>query len=73
MPEHTHTRPAPRGVGDWENEGGRVALAPDAPLPPGIVSIPVTQFAVGRYRYTQLSDALAEHSRQLARAGLPGS
>ena len=60
---------APRGVGAWENEGGSVAPAPEAPLPPGIVAMSVTHYAVGRYRYTQLSDALAEHARQQPRAG----
>ena len=48
----------------WESEGGSLSSR-EAPLPEGILAVSVTHYRVGRYSYTNLDDAVAEHRRQL--------
>lgn len=51
----------------WDNEGGR--LPPDYGLPEGIERHTEETFAVGKYRYTNLADAVAQVRRSKGQAG----
>lgn len=47
---------------NWENEGGSLRL-PASPESLGVTRIVSETFAVGRYRYTNLADAIAQARR----------
>lgn len=48
----------------WESEGGSLSSREES-LPEGILAVSVTHYRVGKYSYTNLDDAMAEHRRQL--------
>ncbi|GGC31396.1 hypothetical protein GCM10011371_18530 [Novosphingobium marinum] len=48
----------------WESEGGSLSSREEK-LPEGIQAVTVTHYRVGKYSYTNLEDAMAEHRRQL--------
>ena len=50
----------------WESEGGSMD-PPNSPLPAGIAERLVKEYQVGPYKYTDLSQAIAENERQLFR------
>lgn len=49
---------------EWENEGGAGKPKPPGPLPEGIIAVELTHYRVGKYSYSKLEDALAQHKRQ---------
>lgn len=55
---------ADTGTGTWESEGGALSSHNPAILPDGVTAIPVTNYRVGPYTYSNLVDAMAEHHRQ---------
>ena len=58
--EPTQQSPVPR-----MREGEVASLTPrEASLPEGIQAVNVTHYQVGKYSYTSLDDAMAEHRRQ---------
>lgn len=52
----------PRTV-EWENEDSSLLSSKEV-LPEGILATSVTQYRVGKYSYTNLDDAMAEHRRE---------
>ena len=42
----------------------RSSISREASLPEGIQAVEVTHYQVGKYSYTNLDDAMAEHRRQ---------
>lgn len=57
--------PAPQtpATRQWESQGISLNSC-HASLPEGILAISVTHYQVGKYSYTNLDDAMAEHRRQ---------
>lgn len=51
----------PQSTEGWENEGG--SLEALSSIPPGVVRRTEETFTAGGYRYTNLSDAIAEVER----------
>lgn len=49
----------------WESEGGSLSSREES-LPEGILAVSVAHYRVGKYSYTNLDDAVAEHRRQLS-------
>ena len=47
----------------WESEGGSLSSR-DESMPEGILAVSVTHYRVGKYSYTNLDDAMAEHRTQ---------
>lgn len=55
--------PTSRPIDDWESEGGATKPC-DPTLPPGMSVTYVPQYRVGKFTYSDLALAMAEHSRQ---------
>lgn len=64
--DEDHALDAP-ATHQWESEGGSLTSR-QAPLPEGILAVSVTHYRVGKYSYTNLDDAMAEHRRQSGNA-----
>ena len=55
-------------IGEWDNDGGALGPVSDRAIHAGIAQRRTTEYLVGRYRYSDLSLAIAERDRQAARA-----
>lgn len=59
--------PGTPAIRQWESEGGSLSSREES-LPEGILAVRVTHYRVGKFSYTNLDDAIAEHRRQLDNA-----
>ncbi len=48
---------------EWESQGSSLTSCHTS-LPEGILAVSVTHYRVGKYSYSNLDDAMAEHRRQ---------
>ncbi|MHA6333845.1 hypothetical protein ACXYL9_09190 [Qipengyuania sp. CAU 1752] len=64
--QHLATNASTTSLNVWESEGGSIN-PPNSPLPAGIAERLVREYRVGPYKYTDLSQAIAENTRQQSR------